>query len=148
MSDLPESYVKIKAELRPYWEALVRAVYERGLFVTGFVYGDTDPAEPTGPLLVRFGNMWSESPEEMFYTHYQLALMAARLESMGGMTREIINAKPSDGSEGISGPKPQTPQEIADRLVLALLAVPTDALPDHIQEFLNQYAESRRPEKK
>ena len=148
MTDIPDSYAKIKAELRPHWESLVRAVHEKGLYITGFIYGDAEPTDPAGPFLLRFGNVWAESPGEMFSIHYQLALMAAQLEHQGKMDREITHMEGGDESSVPSGPKTPTSLERADKLALALLAVPSDALPDHIQALLNDYAESRLAEKK
>ena len=73
MSDINDRYLKIKTELRPFWESLVRAVHERGLYITGFVYGEVEPPDPAGPMLLRFGNIWAETPAEMFLIHWQLA---------------------------------------------------------------------------
>ena len=148
MSDINDRYLKIKTELRPFWESLVRAVHERGMYITGFVYGEVEPPDPAGPMLLRFGNVWAESPAEMFMIHWQLAQMAAQMESEGNMTREVMHMEPSDGFSGPSGLKTPNSLEIADMLVLSLLAVPVEAIPDHIQELVQKYADSRRPEGK
>ena len=148
MSDINDRYLKIKTELRPFWESLVRAVHERGLYITGFVYGEVEPPDPAGPMLLRFGNIWAETPAEMFLIHWQLAQMAAQMESEGNMTREVMHMEPSDGFSGPSGLKTPNSLEIADRLVISLMAVPFGDLPDHVIGLLDQYADSRKPEGK
>lgn len=145
--DIKDEYERLKNELRPHWEALVRAAHERGLFVTGFVYCDRDP-NMEGPLLIRFGNVWGESPAEMFMIHWQLAQMAATAEQAGIMNREITPLDPSDELARPSGLKAPTPLEIADSLVLSLLAVPVEMMPDNVNEILKAYTESRKPEGK
>lgn len=146
MSDIKDQYAKLKNELRPFYEKLIREVHKRGLFITGFIYGDTDMS--TAPMLIRFGNIYAPTPEDMFSIHRALAIMAAQLEITGQMEREITNMEPSDESGGVSGPKPQSSEEIADRIVLSLLGAPIDLLPGNIDELLKQYADSRKPEHK
>jgi hypothetical protein len=144
LSDIKDQYAKIKKELRPYYEKLIREVHKRGLYITGFIYGDMDMN--TAPMLIRFGNIYAPTPEDMFSIHRALAVMAAQMEITGQMEREITSMEPSDESTGNSGPKPQSSEEIADRIVLALLSAPVDLLPGNIDELLKQYADSRKPE--
>jgi hypothetical protein len=147
MSDIKDTYTKLQSELRPFYEALIRECYKRGLYTTGFIYADPDPKSVEGPFLIRFGNIWTDSPAEMFLIHWQLAQMAAAAEQAGNMDREITHMEPSDASPQISGPKGPNSLEIADMLVLSLLATPLEMLPDQVGDLLKQYAESRKPEK-
>jgi hypothetical protein len=144
--DIKDAYAKLKSELRPFYETLIREVHKRGLFITGFIYGDADPNKD--PMLLRFGNIWAHTPAEMFMIHWQLAQMAAQMETSGQIEREITSLEPSETLSLPAGPKGQTSEEIADRLVLALLATPLEMIPDQVSELVQQYAESRRPEKK
>ena len=146
MSDINDKYLKIKTELRPFWEALVRAVHERGMYITGFVYGEVEPPDPAGPMLLRFGNIWAETPAEMFMIHWQLAQMAAQMESEGNMTREVMHMEPSDGFSGPSGLKPLDPLAIADKMALVLLATPSEMLPSPLLDILEEYVKTRKPQ--
>lgn len=141
MSDIRDKYDKIDADLKPCWDALVRAANQHGLLITGFIWGDPVP-EDDNPYLVRFGNLQTTTPQEMFAINYQLSVMAARLESEGKMERTLTAA---DASSEVSAPKGQSPLEIADKLALMLLVAPPDGIPGEVLEILDQYLKTRRP---
>lgn len=141
MGNIKDQYDKIDKDLLPYWNELVRAVNAKGLMVTGFVWGDPVPESDT-PYLVRFGNLYTATPHEMFAINYQLSVLAARLELDGQIERDL-----STSNERNSGAAPQGPNplEIADKLALSLLAVPIGDAPTGLLELLDQYLKMRRP---
>lgn len=141
MSNIREMYDKIDADLKPHWDGLVRAASKYGLLITGFIWGDPVP-EDDNPYLVRFGNLQTTTPQEMFAINYQLSVMAARLESEGNMERTLTAA---DASDEVSAPKGQSPLEIADKLALTLLVAPPEGVPAEVLEILDQYLKTRRP---
>jgi hypothetical protein len=139
--DIRKQYDAIDADLRPHWESLVHAAHAKGLLCSGFIWGDPVPASED-IYMVRFGNVFASSPQEMFAIHYQLAVMAAKMELAGKMQR---TETPVDATE--SAPSTQTikPLELADKLALILLIAPSDAVPAEVLEVLNQYLAARRP---
>jgi hypothetical protein len=141
MSDIRDTYDKIDASLKPHWDALVRAANGYGLMITGFIWGDPVP-EDDNPYLVRFGNVQTNTPQEMFAINYQLAVMAARLESEGRMERNMTD---SGASPEISGLDDPSPLAIADNLALTLLVAPPESIPTEVLEILSQYIKMRRP---
>jgi hypothetical protein len=139
--DIREQYDEIDEDLRPHWEQLVRAAQAKGLMCSGFIWGDPVPASED-PYMLRFGNLQTSTPQEMFSIYYQLAVMAAKMELAGKMERTVT---PSDESQAPAATKASNPLEIADRMALALLITPTESIPAEVLEILNQYVALRRP---
>lgn len=119
---------EIRAKLAPAIQKFVQVLDKMGLQVSALVF------DPEGDFLMRCGNAPAEG-RELVRLHYWLSLICASLEAAGYYER----------TEGVSGPQPPDPQESADMLVLALLQMPPDLLPDRVLDLLQQYAESRKP---
>jgi hypothetical protein len=138
--DIRAQYDEIDERLRPHWEQLVRAAHAEGLLCSGFIWGDPIP-ESDDPYLIRFGNVVANSAQEMFAIHYQLSVMAAKLELAGKIQR---TETPTD-LLGAGVTSTLNPLEIADKLALMLLMAPSEGIPPEVQEILSQYMACRRP---
>jgi hypothetical protein len=138
-------YHELDEDLRPHWEQLVRAAHAKGLLVSGFIWGDPVPEANTdgdNPYLVRFGNLSVEDPQTMFSIHYQLAVMAVKLE-LAGKSEYCLT--PADASAASPSPKVASPLDIADKLAVMLIATPFGDLPREVLDLLDQYLQVRRP---
>ena len=139
--DIRKQYEELDEELRPHWEQLVRAAHAKGLMCSGFIWGDPVP-ESDDPYMVRFGNLQASSPQEMFAVHYQLAVMAVKLELAGKMESSVT---PADEAAAPQATETLGPLAIADKLALMLLIAPLEGIPAEVLDILNQYMQARRP---
>jgi len=119
---------ELHEKLDPAIREFVKKVDSLGLQTSALVFS------PDGDFLVRCGNAPHQG-RDLVKLHYCLSLICAQLEAQG------YYARPEPVSEG-SGP---IPEEIADRLVLALLAMPSEMIPDRVLDLALEYAGSRRP---
>ena len=130
--EINEDHRKILAAIDPLVRKLTLRVNDfPDLYFTGFIYKASDP-----PMLMTVGNL-ADSPEDTIRVHWILSHMAANMHAAGAYT-DVDETTAPTGPDSLA---------VADRLVLSLLAVPVEAIPDHIQELVQKYADSRRPEK-
>lgn len=122
---------ELQEKLEPAIRTFVQSVDKLGLQTSALIF------DPEGDFLIRCGNAPHQG-RELVRLHYFLSLVCANLEEAGYYDRSELS------DEGPS-PSAPDPQEKADRLVLALLQVPSEMLPDRILELAREYAESRRP---
>jgi hypothetical protein len=134
MAELTDDQQKIYKTLQPLITALVRKVDSiPNMCMTGFIYGGGD--DQMDPFIIHIGNIYNTG-EELVRIHWTLAVMAAKLQSTGDYSASPI----------LPAPTGQTPEEIADKLALALLATPLESLPSPVLDVLSQYMQSRQPE--
>jgi hypothetical protein len=117
---------EIRAKLEPAIQKFVQVLDKMGLQVSALVF------DPEGDFLMRCGNAPAEG-RELVRLHYWLSLICASLEAAGYFQR----------LDGESGPQPPDPQESADRLVLALLQMPKEMVPERVLQLVDAYVNSR-----
>lgn len=132
MIDPNEHQKKIYDALHPAIENLVRKATKADLCITGFIFGGNEE----GPILMQIGNI-TDKGAELIELHYRLALEAVLLQSTGQYSGRIIE----------SAPEGHSPEEIADKLALTLLASP-DPMDPKTKSLLQNYLQARHPEKK
>lgn len=98
-------------------------------FITAFIFKD----DPDNPILIHAGNVPVRG-EELIRTHYVLSCSAAELDIRNLLQRSEIK----------SAPEGQTPEEIADKLVVSLLGGIPDGASDEIQDLIQKYLQSRK----
>lgn len=136
--EINDEHKKILKVIDPLVRKLTAKVSEyTDMCFTGFIYKSSDP-----PMLLQVGNI-TDTGANLVRVHWILSHMAAHMQATG----EWAPASQYNESQPDSGPKPPDPVSVADKLALALLSVPEENLPGHVLELLDQYAESRKPEK-
>ena len=125
---MDDKFADIHKRLDPIMDDFVQKADKLGLTVSALIFnGETG-------LLTRCGNAPAEGIE-LVRTHYLLSLIAASLEQRGLFKR-------TSGSGKSLGP---TSEELADKLVLACLQVPSTLLPERVLDLAQEYAQSMRP---
>ena len=130
----PEQKAAIESFM-PYVEkALIKVTEAPGEFnFTGFIFKD----EPENPILIHISNLGDPPEEFLVQLHYHLACLAAFLNDTGVTETTDFGTAPSG----------QTPEEIADKLAISLMATPLENIPDEIKELVDKYLLSRQPKK-
>lgn len=122
---------ELQEKLEPAIRAFVQNVDKLGLQTSALIF------DPDGDFLIRCGNA-PHTGRDLVRLHYFLSIVCASLEESGHYDRSELSDE---------GPSPSTPdpQEKADRLVLALLQVPPELIPDRVLDLAREYAEARKP---
>lgn len=116
----------------PYIEQASRKVTEspNGPYLfSAFVWRDDE----TNPVLIHVGNI-PHKGEDFIGLHYELALISTAIASGGSVERTDIKAAPLT----------QTPEEIADKLAVSLLAGIPEGASDEIKDLVEKYLQSRK----
>ena len=117
-----------QAKITPAIRDFVSAIEKAGLVTSALIF------DPEGDFLIKCGNAPQEG-KEFVRLHYFLSLVVAQLDASGHFSRTEVDL-PSDTSENA--------QNVADRLVMALLSMPAEMLPDRIVTLAQEYADTRK----
>lgn len=85
------------------------------------------------PVVIHVGNV-AHKGDDFIQLHYELSWVAAMIEATGSVERSEVKAAPNT----------QTPEEIADKLAVTLLAGYSEGMPDEARALLDQYLQSRK----
>lgn len=116
----------------PYVEQASRKVADAPngpYYFSAFVWQDDEK----NPVLIHIGNTGYKG-NEFIQLHYQLAWMAAVIDAQGLVERSDVK----------SAPMSQTPEEIADKLAVALLGGIPEGASEEVQELVQKYLQSRK----
>jgi hypothetical protein len=98
-------------------------------YITAFIVRD----DVENPVLLHVGNI-PDTGDDLVLTHFTLASMCAEMQAENQYERREIKSAPS-GS---------TPEEVADKLAVALLAGNSEGISEEARELLAQYLQSRK----
>jgi hypothetical protein len=114
--------------LAPALAELTRKLEAEGLEYSALIFS------PEGEFLIRAGNTKHEGMD-FVRLHYYLSLVIANLDAMG------LETDLSDVAESAAG-NTQDAGEIAAKLALACITVPTDMIPSRVVDLARQYLEA------
>jgi hypothetical protein len=122
--------------LKPYWDAFmdqISSLNEEGadLCFTGFLYSPRGESD----MLLHIANIWPTG-NDLVEIHRILATGIARI----GARNQYERTSPRVGLQV------SNPQEIADKLAMALIADPSTERDEYLKEILDEYVKARRPE--
>lgn len=124
-----KKFQEIKAKVLPITKRFVQEVSAAGLFVSAFVFNNA------GDFLVKTGNLpKNTTPDEFLSLHKYLASISNELDRTGHVEATITN----------DSPLPPSNLALADKLALAVMAVPPTMLPGPVLDILDEYMESRK----
>ena len=122
--------------LKPYWDAFMDQISSLNaegadLCFTGFLYSPRGESD----MLLHIANI-RPTGKDLVEIHRILATGIARIGARNQYERVSAPV----------GPKVPNPQEIADKLAMALLSDPLIDRDGYLKEILDEYVKARRPE--
>lgn len=117
-------------KINPAIQRFVASMDKEGLKCSALIF------DPDGGFLIKAGNVEHQG-EAFVRLHYLLALVVARLDAAGHCS---VSEQSTPNQASLS----RSPEEIADRLTVSLLSMPTELLPDRIVDLAQEYADARK----
>jgi hypothetical protein len=119
-----------QAKITPAIRDFVSAIEKAGLVTSALIF------DPEGDFLIKCGNAAQEG-KEFVRLHYFLSLVVAQLDASGHYTKDDVDL-PADIDTS------ENSRNVADRLVMALLSMPAEMLPERIVTLAQEYADARK----
>lgn len=117
--------VEIARKIAPACHAFTQAMADAGLVTSALIF-DED-----GTFLIRAGNA-PQQRGEFVRLHYYLALVIAQLDMMGERRDlSVVAGEPATNTQDAG--------EIAAKLALAVITVPSDMMPSRVVDLAHQY---------
>lgn len=120
--------VETAKKIAPACKAFTEAITAAGLEVSALVW------DKEGDFLIKVANV-ERTGSELVRLHYFLSLVIANLDAMG----ERRDMSDFTDTSAVAG---QVPTEIAHRLALAAITVPSEMIPDRVRALAEEYLKS------
>lgn len=124
---LTDEQKRVQEKVLPILAEFSRKIREAGVQATALIF------DPETDFVMRGGTV-PHRGMELVRLHQYLTMACAILERQGDFEQTSVD----------SAPQVSNADEIADKLALSILAIPTDMVPTPILEMAQEYARARK----